>query len=78
MSGSAWIGRKSRREERITPRQLAEFRVTFGALLDERPPATSDATATPGREFSYRSFPCRAACGQAGKSPSPGRSLPTR
>ncbi|WP_337184055.1 MaoC family dehydratase N-terminal domain-containing protein [Shinella sp.] len=37
MNGSAWIGRKSRREERITPRQLAEFRVTFGALLDERP-----------------------------------------
>lgn len=37
MTGIDWIGRQSRREERITPRQLEEFRVTFGNLLDERP-----------------------------------------
>lgn len=33
MQGQDWIGRKSTREEQITPRALAEYRSTFAGLL---------------------------------------------
>lgn len=69
MGHEEWIGRKSRREETITERQLAHFSATFGDLL-------ADAPVPPG--FQWCLVPDLAAARDLGRDghPRPGIFVP--